>query len=65
MRRQEESEDAVDVKQTREGYKRDFRKALEGQCEMFFVDVKCANTDDVSLMFLLFYSMLHTVCYYA
>lgn len=65
MRRQEESEDAVDVEQTREGYKRDFRNALEGQCEMFFVDVKCANTDDVSLMFLLFYSMLHTVCYYA
>ena len=55
---QEESEDTVDVHQTREGYKQDFYEALEGQCEMFFVDVKCENTNDVSLLFLLF-----AVCY--
>lgn len=59
---EERGKDKVDVNQTREGYEQKFHKALEGKCEMFFVDVKSEHTDDVSLLFLLFYSMLHAVC---
>ena len=54
----------VNVHQTIEVYKQDFQKALDGKrCEMFFVDVESEDTSDVSLLFLLFYSMLYEVCF--
>lgn len=43
---EEEGEDTVDVGETCEGYKQDFRAALNGKCEMFVVDVKSPNTND-------------------
>ncbi len=46
----EENEATVDVKQARRDCENDFRDALNGQCEVFFVDVKRAGNNDVSLL---------------
>lgn len=61
--KEKKSEDTVDVDQLREVYEQDFLNALKGECEMFFVNVECENTNDVSLLFLLFFSMLHAFCF--
>ena len=60
-RTKEEGEDPVDDEISK-SYKQEFQNVVKGQCEVFFVDVKSEHTDDVSLLFLLFYSMLHAVC---
>lgn len=65
-RKAQESEDTVDLEQARKDCKQNFEDALEKQCEVFFVDVRCENNNYVCFLFLFFYSMLLcTECYYA
>lgn len=54
----EENEVMVDVEQAKEDCKQNFQDALKGRCEVFFVDVRCENNNDVSLLFVFFYSLL-------
>ena len=46
----DESEAEVDVEEARKDCEKDFRDALKDQCEVFFVDVRCAQNNDVSLL---------------
>ncbi len=47
---EEEKEAAVDVKQARKDCENEFRNALKGQCEVFFVDVKRVENNNVSIL---------------
>ena len=47
-----EDGDTFDEKKAREMNEEDFRTALEGQCKVFFVDVKSVINNDVSLLYL-------------
>ena len=47
-----EDGDTFDEKEARKMSEQDFRKALELQCEVFFVDVKRVTNNDVSLLHL-------------